>query len=182
MMDEQSLCKAVIRGDRTAQRELYVRFAGCAASVAMRYVVDRDAMQDVLQDSFIKAYSSIHRFEYRSEGSLKGWLMRIVANESLNYLKRHAHFVYTDEIPDEMDENDEEEQATDKVPPDKLMEMIASLPAGYRAVLNLFVFEQKSHKEIAALLGIKENTSASQYLRAKKLLARKINDYLRQRQ
>ena len=56
--------------------------------------------------------------------------------------------------------------------------MIGELPEGYRLVLNMFVFEQRSHKEIADLLGIKESTSASQYLRAKKFLAKKINEYL----
>ena len=57
--------------------------------------------------------------------------------------------------------------------------MISTLPTGYRTVLNLFVFEQKSHKEISSLLGIKESTSASQYLRAKKMLAHMINEYTR---
>ena len=58
-----------------------------------------------------------------------------------------------------------------------LMDMIASLPTGYRTVFNLYVFEQLSHKQIARLLGIKESTSASQYLRAKRMMARKINEY-----
>jgi len=60
-----------------------------------------------------------------------------------------------------------------------LMQLISELPEGYRTVLNLYVFEQRSHKEIARLLHIKENTSASQYLRAKKLLGEKIKDYIR---
>lgn len=55
--------------------------------------------------------------------------------------------------------------------------MIRELPIGYRTVLNLFVFEGKSHKEIAGILGIKENTSASQFHRAKNLLAEKIKKY-----
>ena len=55
--------------------------------------------------------------------------------------------------------------------------IIASLPAGYRIVFNQFVFEHKSHKEIAQLLGIKEDSSASQLLRAKRLLAKMINQY-----
>lgn len=72
----------------------------------------------------------------------------------------------------------QDEPAVEKVPPQVLNQMIGELPDGYRVVLNMYVFEQKSHKEIAKELGIKESTSASQYLRAKKLLAKKINDYL----
>jgi RNA polymerase sigma-70 factor (ECF subfamily) len=56
--------------------------------------------------------------------------------------------------------------------------MIGRLPTNYRMVLNLYIFEQRSHKEIAQMLGIKENTSTSQYFRAKQLLAKMLNDYL----
>ena len=65
----------------------------------------------------------------------------------------------------------------DEVPDDALADMIARLPNGYRQVFNLFAIDGKSHKEIAALLGIKPDTSASQYYKAKKMLARMINDY-----
>ncbi|MBR5687346.1 MAG: sigma-70 family RNA polymerase sigma factor [Prevotella sp.] len=175
---ERALLHDVCRGDRDAQRELYGRFSGCAASVAMRYVADMDAMKDVMQDSFVKVFTRIRTFNYRGEGSLKAWIIRIVANESLNYLKQRVRYADLDTIPDEPD--DGTEPPVNKVPPDKLMKMIAELPEGYRTVINLFVFEQKSHKEIASLLGIKENSSASQYLRAKKQLANKIKTYIQQ--
>lgn len=61
--------------------------------------------------------------------------------------------------------------------PQALQEMIGQLPTGYRTVLNLYVFEDKSHQEIAQLLGIKESSSASQLHRAKQMLARQINEY-----
>ena len=56
-------------------------------------------------------------------------------------------------------------------------EMIRELPTGYRTVFNLYVFENKSYKEIASILNIKENTSASQYHKAKNRLAEEINKY-----
>jgi len=55
--------------------------------------------------------------------------------------------------------------------------MLSRLPTGYRTVFNLYVFENRSHQEIADLLGIKENSSASQLHRAKNLLARMIREY-----
>ena len=58
-----------------------------------------------------------------------------------------------------------------------LHDMISHLPDGYRTVFNLFVFEQLKHKEIAKLLGIKENSSASQFLRARAILAKEIKEY-----
>ena len=66
------------------------------------------------------------------------------------------------------------------IPPEVINRMIASLPTGYRVVFNQFVFERKSHKQIAQALGIKENSSASQLLRAKRLLARMINQYIQE--
>lgn len=57
------------------------------------------------------------------------------------------------------------------------MEMIRKLPMGYRTVFNLYVFEEKSHKEIASLLNISESTSASQLHRAKAQLMQEIDSY-----
>jgi RNA polymerase sigma-70 factor (ECF subfamily) len=74
---------------------------------------------------------------------------------------------------------DEEEPAFDAVPLDVIQGMIRKLPDGYRTVFNLFVFEDKSHKEIASMLGIKENSSASQLFHAKAMLARWIKDYIK---
>ena len=71
----------------------------------------------------------------------------------------------------------EDETDIEGIPLTALHAMIRDLPVGYRTILNLYVFEEKSHKEIAALLGIKENTSASQYHRAKNILAEKIRKY-----
>ena len=155
-------------------RELYGKLAGQAMSTAMRYLADPDAAHDVLHDSFIKAYTKAGLFTYNGEGSLKAWVLRIVANESVNLLRKQSKFTSTDDIPDIPDEG---EPDIPPVPPDQLSKMIEKLPAGYRTVLNLFVFEQKSHKEIAQLLGIKENSSASQFLRAKRMLAKMIEDY-----
>ena len=72
---------------------------------------------------------------------------------------------------------DEEEPDVGNIPEQVIQEMIKELPEGYRTVLNLYAFEEKSHKEISELLGISESTSASQLHRARSLLARKINDY-----
>lgn len=64
-----------------------------------------------------------------------------------------------------------------KYPQSVLMQFIKELPDGYRTVFNLYVLEEKGHKEIAEMLGITEHTSSSQLYRAKTLLMKKINDY-----
>lgn len=175
METEKSLLEAILQGKRTAMRRLYERYSGYAMAVGLRYIADRDAVQDVLQDSFVKVFAAINGFGYRGEGSLKAWVMRIVANESLNYLKQNQRLQFVDEMPDVADED--EEVDVKNIPMSVVMQMIQQLPAGYRTVFNQFVFEEKSHREIASDLGIKESTSASQYFRAKNLLAKMIQEY-----
>jgi RNA polymerase sigma-70 factor (ECF subfamily) len=72
-----------------------------------------------------------------------------------------------------------EEPDVEKVPLQVMMNMIARLPDGYRTVFNMFVMERMGHKEIARQLGIGVSSSASQLLRAKRILAKEINDYIK---
>lgn len=161
-------------GDNSARRELYTRYSGCVMALAMRYVADRDAACDVLQDCFVRVFTSIDRFSYRGDGSFRSWMLRIAVNLSIEYLRRNARMDMTSGLPDVADDVEPDVSA---VPLEEIMRMIGMLPAGYRTVFNLYVLEQKSHKEIAALLDIKESTSASQFLRAKKMLAKMIKNY-----
>ncbi|MBP3251168.1 MAG: sigma-70 family RNA polymerase sigma factor [Prevotella sp.] len=179
-MAEEQLIKRIHQGDRRAQRELYDAYAGMAMATAMRYVADRDAACDVLQESFCKIFTTIGRFEYRGEGSLKGWVMRVVSNEAIDWLKRRHRLqpMTLDDVP-ELDSMTDEAPDVGSVTMETLQQMIEQLPDGYRTVFCLYVLDRLSHREIARLLDIKENTSASQLLRAKRMLARMINDYKR---
>ena len=179
MEAEQLLVSKIKGGDRAAMRTLYDRYSGYVMAVALRYVPDRDDVQDVVQDSFVKIFSSIGRFEYRGDGALKAWMARIVANQALDFLYKRRALDTSRNIPDVPDEP---EPDIGGVSDEVLMELIGKLPPGYRVVLNLFVFEQMSHKEIAKRLGIKENSSASQYFHAKKMLGKMINDYIKRQQ
>ena len=179
MEAEQLLVRKIKEGDRAAMRTLYDRYSGYVMAVALRYVPDRDDVQDVVQDSFVKIFSSIGRFEYRGEGALKAWMARIVANQALDFLYKRRALDTSRNIPDVPDEP---EPDIGGVSDEVLMELIGKLPPGYRVELNLFVFEQMSHKEIAKRLGIKENSSASQYFHAKKMLGKMINDYIKRQQ
>ena len=146
-------------------------------AIALRYIPDYDEVRDVLQDSFVKILTGIGKFNYRGEGSLKSWVARIVANRSIDYVKENGRLTFTDKVPDSADE---EETNVRDVPPDILDHMIGQLPTSYRVVLNLFVFEQLSHREIAHQLGISESASGTYFFRAKKQLQRMIRDYYKQ--
>lgn len=174
MKPEERLVCDIKNGDRAAMRRLYDLYSGYIMAIVMRYVPDKDDVPDVVQEAFIKIFTSIGQYEYRGEGTLKMWLSRVTANEALGFLRRKGNITFTDNIPDEpIDDEPDISQITNEA----LTEMIASLPEGYRVVLNLYVFGQMSHKEIADELGITPSTSASQYYHAKKMLADKIKEY-----
>ena len=155
-------------------RRLYDRYSKYAMAIGLRYIPNRDDMRDVLQDSFVKIITNIGHFDYRGEGSLKSWVSRIVANRAIDYVKEHERLHFTEEMPDDMIEP---EPDVGEVPPDLLDAMIGQLPANYRVVLNLFVFEQLSHREISQQLGISEQNSAMLFFRAKKMLQQMIVEY-----
>lgn len=176
METELQLLNAIRGGERGATRRLYDRYAGLVMAVGLRYVPDRDEVRDVVQDSFVKILTAIGRFSYRGEGSLQAWVRSIVAHQAIDHVKRRHQLVLTDQVPEEPEE---EEPDVGRVPTEVLNQLIGTLPTGYRMVLNLYVFEQMPHKEIARLLGITPDTSASQYARAKQALAKRINNYLK---
>lgn len=180
--DEAELVRRVKKEDPEAVRALYEAHVRVLAAVCSRYIADSDEVEDVLQDSFIKIFSEIRRFEWRGEGSLRAWMRRIVVNEALMRLRERSRGARPAE-PEELAElPDDGEPDAEGIAAPVLLGMIRSLPEGYRTVFNLYVFEQKSHREIAALLGISENTSWSQLSRARAMLARKIEEYRRSRE
>ncbi len=175
--EEEIEINLVKQGDASAMRSLYERHIGYLTAVCSRYIVDEDDVKDVLQDSFVKVFTSINKFEYRGKGSVRAWLTKVVVNESLAFLKESSRieWVRSDvELPEIADEDPPD--VTD-ISPETIQEMVQKLPKGYRTVFCLFVFEHKSHKEIASLLNIRADTSASQLHKAKDMLARLINDH-----
>ena len=164
---------------------LYERNVGYLGGVCARYLPDNEDVKDLLQDAFIKIFDNMGKFRYRGEGSLRAWMARIVVNDSLKALKPHRRVfpllqdadpgmfagVFSEPVSEGPD------PPMDGIPLEVLLEMIRSLPPGYRTVFNLFVFEEKSHKEIARMLGIRENSSASQLHHAKAMLCERIKEY-----
>lgn len=174
---EQQIVEAFRRGDTSAMDDLFTLFSGYLMGVGTRYIADDDELKDVLQEAFIKIFTQFHSFQYRGKGSLKAWMMRIMVNECLMALrqKQKTDVVDNEEVPDLPDEEPDTEGLDSNV----LMEMIRRLPEGYRQVLNLYVIEGLSHKEIGQMLHIKPDSSASQLHRAKAMLAKMIKDYKR---
>lgn len=182
MSDNDNIIAGCVEGKRSAQNQLYRRFAGTMFSVCLRYASNKVEAEDLLQEGFMKVYS--HIGSYRNQGSFEGWMRRIFINLAINQYhssaKRHITSVdnmeiYADEMEDENTDWLHEGPESLPVTPDKVMQLIQHLPEGYRMVLNLYVFEGMTHKEIGNTMNISENTSKSQLSKARKYLKNQIS-------
>lgn len=172
-MTEREIIAGCLRGDPGSQRELYERYAASMFGICCRYVRDRAAAEDLLHDGFITVYTKMG--EYRGEGSFEGWCRRIFVNTALGYLRRQKVMGIPDQLEGVRSLDTKETDAIEKMSGDELLRIVAELPDGYRTILNLYAVEGYSHKEIGEMLGISENTSRSQYSRARGRLIEVLN-------
>lgn len=179
--NEQRLARLFDRGDASAMDKLYSAYADYLTGVCYRYTGNDDDTKDVLQEAFIKIFTQIRTFRYRGKGSLRAWLTRIVVNEALMFLRNKSKAIIED-IGDTTPDTADEPPDTGGIDIAEIMKMVASLPTGYRIVFNLFAIEGLSHKQIAEQLGITPSTSATQFRKARNLLARKITEYRKRKE
>ena len=178
-MDELELSELCKQGNARARKELYEHYAGRMLAICLRYTGNRDTAQDLLHDGFLKIFGSFDKFTWRGDGSLRAWMERIMVNIALQFLRKNDAISQAsplEEVPEAY--NEAAESDVELIPQHVLMDFIREIPTGYRTVFNLYVFEEKSHKEIAQLLGINEKSSASQLFRAKSVLGKKIKDWI----
>lgn len=177
MDKEVKLIEGCLAGKRKAQNELYSRFAPMLFGICLRYAANRIEAQDMLQEGFVKVFSSLSSYE--SKGSFEGWVKRITINNALNHIRSNgrqqifADFSEIENMPEPVPEMDETLPQPDA---DTMLRLIQELPQGYRMVFNLYVFEDYTHKEIAEAAGISENTSKTQLMRARNLLQKKLKE------
>lgn len=152
------------KGDVRAFRELYEAYSAAMYNICLRMTNNVSDAEDTLQEAFIQVHRNISRLE--QESSISAWIKRIVVNHCLNTLrKKKVYFEEVEEVEVMAEEGIDEAQFTWTVAAVK--SAIHGLPQGYRTVLNLYLFEEYSHREIAEMLGITESTAKTQYMRAK---------------
>ncbi|HEX5169405.1 MAG TPA: sigma-70 family RNA polymerase sigma factor [Cyclobacteriaceae bacterium] len=168
---EHDLIKGCRQGDRNAQRELYESYSSKMYALCYRYVRNAMEAEDIMVMAFMKVFDRIDQF--KGEGSFEGWIRRIMVNESLTHLRKNRNMYLEMDIDAAMREphyNQHEHQ----LEAEDLINMIRELPAGYRAVFNMYAIDGYSHKEIAEQLGITESTSKSQLNRARAYLQKML--------
>ena len=186
-----NLVERIRQKDQRAMSQLYQMYIRELSSVCYRYVPSEADAKDVLQNSFVNIFKSIPTLDYRDEAAFRMWMKKVVVNEALHFLKERRKLkaalgmriaepdleVTSDTMP-----SSDESPDTEMLTPEELHQLISELPDGCRIVVNLYVFEGYSHRQIAAMLNVSESTSASQLFYAKQLLARRIKELMKDRQ
>ncbi len=185
IQDDQALIAKAQQGDLHSFDLLVRRYQRKVYSLAYRMVKNHDAADDIAQDTFIKAYSSIKSFKLGRP--LFTWLYRICVNLSINYLKRQKLVIPESRFEEES--SPLEKQTTNEDPlsllvkreqETKIERAISVLPPKYRAVFVLRVYEDLSYEEIAQTLKISLGTVMSRLFRARERLQALLKDDISQ--
>lgn len=166
-MTEAELVKGCLRQDRNCQELLYQAYSRKMYGVCIRYMQDEHHAAEALQEAFIIVFNQLNN--YRHEGSLEGWIRKIIITSCLKQIKKlkiqYNRFPALKENSDEVGFIDE-----DKLSHEEILQWINLLPEGYKMVFNMYVFDDMSHEEIANTLNISSSTSRTQLFKARKYL------------
>ncbi|MDC1186738.1 RNA polymerase sigma factor [Crocinitomicaceae bacterium] len=162
------------QGKHSAQQMLFDYFSPKMMTVCLRYLGNREEAEDVCQISFVKLFKNIH--DYNKDGSFEGWVRRIFVNTSLDQIRKNKKTKYdmsVDDVDYKLENND---FTLEQMAAEDILKLVEEMPTGYRTVFNMFAIEGFSHKEIAHHLAITENTSKSQFKRARGYLMNSLEN------
>nr|NQU91167.1 sigma-70 family RNA polymerase sigma factor [Bacteroidota bacterium] len=174
-MNEKEIIKGCIDGNSKAQQALFNLFSSEMFGTSLYYSPNHAEAEDTLHEGFLKVFQNISGF--KGEGSLKGWIRKIIINTALEKYRKKGPLYVLDQESFEAFEGIEREQIISDISADDLIGLIQDLSPQYRMVFNLFALEGYSHKEIAEMLNISEGTSKSNLARARTILQKKVKKY-----
>jgi len=178
-LDINDIILGCLKKDVIAEKQLHTRYKNKVYGICRMYIKDREQIKDCAQESFIKIYANLHKYDL-SKGTFNTWIAAITRNTTISILKKKGLKitdvdpyleVIADSSAEQAYEHDNkgityEQQITYR----DILAAIGQLPSGYFEVANLALIEQRKHKEIAESLDIAESSSRSKLTRAKKML------------
>ena len=179
MQTEKQIVEAVKNGRREGQDEMVRRYASQVFALIVRQVTEEMDAQELTQDTFLKAFRNIDRYDAR-QSSLGTWLCRIAYHLTLDFLKRRHPVivsledssVWQTDISDE--ELDAEFSTSNEQRIERLQELVQQLPDEERMLLTLYYFDDRPLTEIAFITGIGEKALANRLYRIRKKLYKKL--------
>jgi len=165
------LIKRALSGEQKAYKDLYDLYKNSLFVVCLRYAKDRSTAQDYLQDTFINVFKNLGQFD-ESKGVLESWARRVAINVCLADIRKNTLYAVNVTMAEQIESEDVD--ALSNLSLEEMLNLVKSLPFGYRTVFNMYVIDGFSHKEIAESLKISISTSKSQLMKARNLLQKKI--------
>lgn len=183
MLDDRIILDGCRKKKHRFQMALYDKYAPMLKGICIRYTNNETDAQDVLQEGFIKVLDNIDK--YVDYGSLGAWMKRVMINHAINFTKKKKKLVLS-EFEDYKNQNydiesDDEADIVlndERINQELVLKLVNELPEGYRLVINMYVIDGFSHKEIAEKLNISINTSKSQLSRARKKILETLHKHL----
>lgn len=181
---EQKIIKGCRAGKARYQQMLYELYYGKMFSICLRYSRSREEAKDILHEGYMKVFSGIGN--YKGDGSLEGWIRRIMVNTAINHYHKNKKLKDTFSLEEEYDEVSENESLSEdgiiqQMAYEDLLKLIRTLPPAYQTVFSLYVIEGYNHREIAEMLQITEGTSKSNLAKARKKLQKQVQILLSQK-
>ena len=176
---EEELAARCAKGEQSARRELYIRYAARLNALCSRYSDGPAEGMDLMHDAMCKVFDTIGRYQYRGDGSLYAWISRVAVHLAIDRMRKEKKLSIVSTGDDLPDVEAPEPTEIDRIPASVLQGFISSLPTAKRLIFNMFCVDELSHQEIARQLGITEGASRSTLSKAKKALADMVKDYMK---
>ncbi len=182
-MNETDIIKGCLRNDRASQKVLYENFYSKMLGICLRYSKSNDEAKDILHEGFMKVFENLKNF--KANGSFEGWIRRIMVNTAIDHLRKNKQnylivsTVYANEKATSVAEEMEDNELELRIDKEVILRAVQELTPAYRTVFNLYVIEEHTHKEIAALLDISEGTSKSNLSKAKFNLRKNLMHHIK---
>ncbi|HRD09905.1 MAG: sigma-70 family RNA polymerase sigma factor [Candidatus Nanopelagicaceae bacterium] len=160
-------------------------------AAAMRYTKNPEDAQDLVQDTYAKAYTSFHQFEPGT--NLKAWLYRVLTTTFINTYRKDQRRPQTSDseledwqIAEASSHTSDQGKSSEDVvlenlPDSDIKNALAEIPEEFRMAVYLADVEGFSYKEIAEIVGVPAGTVMSRLHRGRKQLREKLTDYARER-
>lgn len=165
-MKEHDIILGCKQGNRLAQKYFVETYSSYIYTICRRYIKREDIAKDCLQDTLMHVLKKIDK--YKEQGKFKAWLSMVTVNKCIESIRKEKRNIFTtmDLVPEKMIE----EKITLKLEHDDIMKFINTIPEQYKIVINMYLVEGYSHREIGTHLGISESSSRSLLSRAKKMI------------
>jgi RNA polymerase sigma factor (sigma-70 family) len=161
-----------LRNERKYQELLYKVLSPKMMAICMRYAKDKDEAQDILQEGFVKLFKNLNN--YRGEGSLEGWIRRIMVHSAISRYRKARTMVLVDDFGEDNNMKAGTSYNGNTLEAADLLQLIQQLPDTYRSVFNMYAIEGYSHQEISNTLGLSELVSRTTLCRARGILKNKL--------